>query len=217
MTPTYEEMLTGSTTWRGSHEGISYILNHHGFRNGDEYAGDEYAPGTWTYYLIIPEQMYPHRWQDFAVTHRENGYCDFGPAFDHDMFDSEITWQSSEPYWDRKTERQWDQSKVGCDYAHLWHRERGYPDTFDSVTADAKRTVEAFLRANLDRYYRCAYSGKWAPRDEFYTSVSGALIHVSMESEIPEGWVTWKRAEAIEDAEFVEIAAKAVVAIEDMR
>jgi hypothetical protein len=61
VTPTYEEMLKGSTQWRGNHMGMSYLLSHHGHRTGNEYPGVEYNPGTWCYYLIVPEQMYPHR------------------------------------------------------------------------------------------------------------------------------------------------------------
>jgi hypothetical protein len=193
MTPTYEELLKGSTQWRGDYMGLSYLLSHHGYRKGDEYESAEYNPGTWCYYLIVPEQMYPHRWADFAVTRKESGYEQFGPAFDHDMFDTEITWQSSEPYFDRKTERTWDAAKIGCDYAHLWHRERGYPDNYTSVTADAKRTIEKFLAANPDCHVRCDYSGKWDAPDQFYTAVNGRRVHLSVESAIDDGWVGWKR------------------------
>jgi hypothetical protein len=194
VTPTYAELLKGSTQWRGEHMGLSYLVSHHGHRAGDEYQGAEPNPGTWCYYLIVPEQMYPHRWSDFAVTTGEHGYGVFGRGFDHDMFDSEITWQSSEPYFDRKTGRKWDASKVGCDYAHLWHRERGYPDTFDSVTADAKHTVEKFIAANPDRHVRCDYSGKWDQPDQFYTAVNGRRVHLSVESSLEPGWLGWKRA-----------------------
>lgn len=192
-TPSLQELLKGSTQWRGEHKGVSYLLSHHGYRNGDEYAGAEYNPGTWCYYIIVPEQMFPHRWADFAVTRKAAGYEQFGPAFDHDMFDSEITWQSSEPYYDRKTERMWDAAKVGCDYAHLWHRERGYPDTFGSVTMDAERTVEKFLAANPDRLLRCDYSGKWGQEADFYTAVNGRRVHLSQEANIDDGWIGWKR------------------------
>lgn len=194
MTPTYEEMLKGSTQWRGDHMGMSYLLSHHGHRTGNEYPGVEYNPGTWCYYLIVPEQMYPHRWPDFAVTRKESGWEQFGPAFDHSMFDTEITWQSSEPYWDRKTERQWDAAKVGCDYAHLWHRERGYPDTFDSVTCDAKRTVEKFLAANPDRHMRCEYGGIWDVADAFYTAINGRRVHRSYEAKMDDSMGSWKPA-----------------------
>lgn len=199
MTPTYEEMLKGCTTWRGDHMGVTYILSHHGHRTGDEYPGAESNPGTWCYYIIIPEQMYPHRWTDFAVTQGEYG-GNQGPSWDHDWFDSEITWASSEPYWCRKTKRQWDAAKVGCDYAHLWHRERGYPDTFDSVTQDAKRTVERLLAVNSDRCLRCDYSGIWDDDDCFYEAVNGRRVHVSQESLIDPKWDGWKRKDAMREA-----------------
>jgi hypothetical protein len=187
-TPTYDELLLGATTWRGEHEGVSYTLSHHGYRRGGEYPMEPH-PGIWCYYLIIPEQMYPHRWRDFACTRNERGFVDHGPAFTHEMFDTEITWSSSEPYWDRKTARMWDGAKVGCDYAHLWHHERGYPDTYQSVRHDAERTVAAFLEANPDRLFRCEYSGKWGEAEEFYTAVNGRRIHRSCE--IDPGWVGW--------------------------
>lgn len=186
MTPTYEELLKGATTWRDSHMGVNFSLNHHGYSAGGKYPYDEPRPGTWTYYLLIPEQMYPHRWADFAVTRKENGYEYHGPAFQHEMFDTEITWSSSEPYWDRKTERLWDAAKVGCDYAHLWHHERGFPDTYESVTQDARNTVEAFLAANPDHYLRCGYSGIWGKPEEFYTAANGCIVHKSQRE--ASGW-----------------------------
>lgn len=189
MTPTLEELLEGGTNWRKDHMGVSYLLSHHGYSAGGKYPYDDYRPGTWCYYLIVPEQMYPHRWSDFACVRDEGGWQKHGPAFEHEMFDSEITWSSSEPYWDRKTGRQWDASKVGCDYAHLWHAERGYPDTYQSVQRDAQRTIEVFLRAHPDRRLRCGYSGQWGEEGEFYTAVNGSLIHKSCE--IDAEWKGW--------------------------
>jgi len=190
MAPTYEEMLKGSTTWKASQEGVSIVLSHHGYRDGSEYAGAEFNPGTWCYYLLIPEQMYPHRWNDFACVRGDHGYESHGPAFDHDFFDSEITWSSSEPYFCRKEKRMFDLSKVGCDYAHLWHRERGYPDTYHSVMQDAINTAKKFLASHPDCHVRSDYSGKWAPSEEFYTAINGRLVH--RDDVIPEGWDSWK-------------------------
>lgn len=189
MTPSYEELLKGATTWKGSHEGVPFILSHHGYSKGDEYDGAKPHPGIWCYYLVIPEQMYPHRWSDFACTRSEYGFETHGPAFQNDFFDSEITWSSSEPYFCRKEKRMFDQSKVGCDYAHLWHSERGYPDTYESVKQDAVLTVKKFLAANPDRRIRSDYSGAWGTPDEFYTAINGRLVHLA--DEIPEGWDSW--------------------------
>lgn len=188
-TPTYEQLLKGATTWRNSHMGVDYLLSHHGFRKGDEYEGAQPAPGTWCYYLIIPEQMLPHRWQEFACTRHENGFEHAGPAWEAIDFDSEITWSSSEPYWDRTTARQWDAVKVGCDYVHLWHMERGYPDTFESVKLDAQHTVESFVRSTPDRLLRSQYSGIWAPADEFYTARNGSIVHRS--DSVDPKWTGW--------------------------
>lgn len=204
-TPSYEELLKGATQWKGEHEGVSYLLSHHGYRRGDEYPRAEPSPGTWCYYLLIPEQMYPHRWAEFACTRDEkHGYESRGPAWDCVEFDSEITWSSSEPYFDRKAMRAFDAVKVGCDYAHLWHMERGYPDTYESVRADAIRTVNSLLKEHPDRKFRSGYSHVWDDADRFYTAINGALVHV--DDDIPEGWARWKRPAS------AEAKARAVIA-----
>lgn len=193
MTPTYEELLEGATKWSFRHNDVTVILSHHGYSAGDRFPGDEPKPGTWCYYLLIPEQMYPHRWDDFRCTRAEHGFEHHGPGFCHDDFDSEITWSSSEPYFCRQTMRMWDAAKVGCDYAHLYHHERGYPDTYQSVKRDAIATVEKFLSRHPDRRLRSGYSNRWDLPERFYTARNGSFVHV--EDKIPDGWVMWKPAD----------------------
>lgn len=192
-TPTYKEFLEGSTTWRKEHKGVTYILSHHGYREGDEYPGAEQYPGAWCYYLLIPEQMFPHRWDDFKCTRSSHGFEEPGKAFNHGLFDSEITWSSSEPYLDRKEERMYDASKVGCGYNHLWHAECGYPDTYSSVNQDAILTIDRFLEANPDRLLRSSWSGKWGMPDQMYTANNGKTGHI--DDDIPDNFEGWKRAE----------------------
>ena len=89
MTPSYEEILTGATEWRFTHKGVSCLISFHSYRNDE----DEYMrhPGIWCYYILIPQLMFPHRWYDFRPILSEYG-CDFNSnGFNHDMFDSEIT------------------------------------------------------------------------------------------------------------------------------
>ena len=192
MTPTYEELLQGATKWNHSHHGVQIILSHHGFSSGGEYEGARPRPGTWCYYLMIPEQMYPHRWDDFKCIMGKHGYESPGPAFTHDMFDSEITYSRSHPYFDRHEKRTWDLSKIGCDYAHLWNEERGYPDTYESVKRDAELTVEKFLTANPDRCLKCEYSHKWGTPDDFYTAKNGRRVHNSYKGTFEGGWIQWE-------------------------
>jgi hypothetical protein len=178
MTPSYEELLEGATTWRKSHNDVTYILSHHGHRISETGSYWEQHPGTWCYYLLIPEQMYPHRWADFACVRGDHGFESNGPAFDGITFSGGITFSESQPYFDRKAARMFDLSKVGCDYNHSWQHDAGFPDTYKSVDADATRTVEEFLEKNPDRHFRCGYSGLWDAPDRFYESVGGWRVHV---------------------------------------
>ena len=193
MTPTYKELLKGATTWRLKHMDVDIILSHHGYRDGSEYEGAEPHPGTWCFYLIIPEEMYPHRWPDFACVRKGSGFETHGPAWDDDWFYSGITWSSSEPYWSRKENRLFDAAKVGCDYSHLWDMEQGYPQTFEWVKQDAERAVEQFLEAHPDRRLRSSWSHKWGAPDEFYRARNGGLVH--KEDELPENYDSWLPAE----------------------
>lgn len=191
MKPTYEEMLEGACKWVKKHKGVTYELSFHGYRPEGDSLGfyDEGHEGTWCYYLFVPEEMYPHRWDDFKTTY-EGGVGREGPAWESVEFDSGITWASNERGWCRKTNTPKETAKVGCDYNHLWHRESGYPDTYFSVDLDAKRSVESLLEQHPDYYCHCPYTGVWGPKKYFYESVGGWLVHKT--ADIPEGWDTWK-------------------------
>lgn len=198
-TPTYAEMLTGHTEWVRSHKGVSYLVSHHGHRTGEEYAGAEAHPGTWCWYLLIPQQMYPHRWDDFAVKVVEAPGNEFVPAFFYHTepeafsdlpFRGGITWSSNETQFDRKTGTSWAMSKIGCDYNHLWDEEAYFPDTFQSVCRDAERCIDAFIERHPDRHIRSDWSGRWDSPDRFYTAVNGRRAHV--EDEIPDDYGGWK-------------------------
>jgi hypothetical protein len=195
--PTYDELLSGWTQWRKQKDGVIFLLSFHGYREDQTVEGVflEGHPGTWCYYLLIPEQMYPHRWPDFACVRGEEGFESPGTAWDRVKFDSEITWSSSEPYWCRKTGREFDGVKVGCDYSHLWHREMGYADTFSSVTRDAEATVASFLGAHPDRHFRCEYGGTWDEPGNFYIAINGRRVHNSLKGTFREGWAkNWEEA-----------------------
>ncbi|MEM6668589.1 MAG: hypothetical protein AAF661_05165 [Pseudomonadota bacterium] len=192
MKPTYEEMLLGSTRWRGKAAKIDYETCFHGYREpGPEHDGH---PGIWTYYLIVPQQMYPHRWGEFKCVRKDNGFQQNGPAFDAIEFYGGITWASSEPYWDRKTKRQWDASKVGCDYCHLWDSERGYPHDYGWVRRDAENACRAFAKAHPDMNLRCDWSGVWGQSEEFYTARNGRLVH--RDAVIPDEYDGWREGAA---------------------
>lgn len=199
-TPTHKELLEGSTVWRKTHRGVTYLLNHHGYRENPENPYDDFEnhPGIWCYYLLIPEQMFPHRWTDFECVRGDHGFESVGPAWQHDWFDTEITFSENQPQYCRHTDRVWGGVKIGCDYAHLWHRDQGYPDTYESVARDARQTVDKFLEANPDRRLQSEYSHLWGEKEDFYTAKNGRLIH--KDDKVPEDWVSWHPADGEEVA-----------------
>lgn len=191
MTPTYEELLQGTTTWRFQHKGVSYSLSHHGYREGKQY-DDWYSEphcGTWCYYIHVTEQMYPNSWEDFKNVETEYGLTT-GPAWDHVDFYGGITWNSDEDFRDYKTKRIISCVKVGCDYNHSWDRDAGYWQGLEDVKRDAIKTIDGLLtRYPLERV-RCGYSGHWVRPEEAYTAINGQTV--AKVTELPEGYDSWK-------------------------
>jgi len=192
MTPTYEEMLRGCTTWKFNHKGIHYSLSHHGY-SGDGKArgvGDfGNHPGTWCYYLYANELQYPESWDSFKNIPKE-GYTSNGSAWDCVDFYGGITWCSDEPFYDRKLGRIVVQVKVGCDYNHLWDAEGFFYKGFDDVKRDATNSVEDLLKTFPLERVRCGWSGVWVKPEDSYTAINGATV--SHTAELPEEYELWK-------------------------
>lgn len=182
MKPTYELLLKGACTWREKHKGVEIILSFHSCTEYNK-------SGTWCYYLLIPKDMYPHRWDDFKCK-RVDGYERNGIAFDHVDFHGGITFSKNQKYYDPFRKEYKYSVKVGCDYAHLWDEEQGYPDDYASVLYDAKNSAEQFLNINSDYLFKSGYSHRWGEREDFYEAVNGCLVH--KDDAIPDNWLPWK-------------------------
>jgi hypothetical protein len=190
MKPTYEEALKGTIQWRSDYKDIGILLSFHGYREGEHY-----GQGTWCYYLLIDERMFNSKdWKkmwfkpvmyDWGMSHEYHHFPDVD-------FHGGITFYEQGEQYDRKTGKKFKTLKVGCDYAHLWDSERGYPDYYDSVLFDAKHSVSVLLNHFPDVKWKCAYSGIWDDKKNFYVAKNGKRIHNSMKDDIT--WDDWKAA-----------------------
>jgi len=202
MTPDHEEYKQGSTQWGFNEEGIAYQLSHHAVRKPDEH-NPEGHPGIWCFYLMLHEQMFPADvWQDeIRTTHDKSGFGNAGKGLERlNGWYGGITLAEAGWLYDRREKRWIETAKVGCDYAHSWDHDAGYPHTLNWVKRDAKATAIEFANNYPNRYRRCAYSGIWGPLDDFYTARNGALVSLSKEADIMKGatktsWPSqWARA-----------------------
>ncbi len=190
MKPTYEEALKGTMQWRDNYKDIGILLSFHGYREGEFQSA-----GTWCYYLLIDERMFNSKdWKkmwfkpvmyDWGMSHEYHHFPDVD-------FHGGITFYEQGKQYDHKTGKKFKTLKVGCDYAHLWDSERGYPDYYDSVLFDAKHSVTKLLEFFPDVKWRCAYSGIWDDKENFYVAKNGKRIHNSMKDDIT--WDDWKAA-----------------------
>lgn len=184
MKPTYEECLDAACKWRGEYNGIGYELSWHG--------RSDYMPqGTWCWYIFVSsQQFYPDDWVKLRLEREDKqllGSSWYGGWTWGEMF----TLLSKDGI-------EYEQVKVGCDYAHYWDQERGYPDTKASVERDVKRSIDLLCSMFPNRRERCEYSGKFDNAKEFYTARNGRRVHKSQEQSLRNDptWDGWLPATA---------------------
>jgi len=194
MKPSLEDFLDCSARWRGEHRGIAYELSWHG--------RSDYSPeGTWCYYLFVNSQQFSaDDWQKLRLTHEDREFAgSFRRHYDYDSFpdlDAHGGWTFGEmSVYLGRDGKEYEQVKVGCDYAHLWDHEGGFWQGRSAVEADCKHSINLLCEMFPARRQRCGYSGIWDDADKFYTAKNGALVHKSKQSDLPEGWALWQPAE----------------------
>lgn len=193
MKPTLEEYRTGCTTWNFSYKGTRYKVAHHG-------VSDYNREGTWCFYVFFNSKMFQSKddWALFDVKPVIKPYS--GDKFwEHVPYDDipEFNWHGGATFakihqvLDKFTGEYYPVLEVGCDYAHLWDEERGYPDTLESVKCDAFRVIDE-LHMRYPQNEICAYSGMIDHPSQFYTAKNGVMVHKSMEEKIRENkWENW--------------------------
>lgn len=187
MLPTLEDYLKSAARWNLTHQNVKIEISHHGV--------SEYSPaGTWCYYLLIDQRMFqrPEDWAlfDFPVETKQ-WTTSFHQHYPYERC-PDLNWHGEATFGERneaicnKTGKPYSWVKIGCDYAHLWDRERGFPDDLASVTADAKRSAEVLCQ-RYPQNERCGYSGLIDHPDRFYTAKNGARVHVSQVERFQDG------------------------------
>lgn len=198
MIPSHADFLECAAKWRGEHHGIAYELSWHG--------RSDYSPqGTWCYYLYLTEQQFsPEDWKRLRLAQEHKQF--FGGEswhrhYDYDAFpdlEAHGGWTYGEmTVFLGKDGKEYEQVKVGCDYAHLWDREMGFPECRATVQSDAKRSIDLLVEMFPNRRERCGYCGKYDEADQFYTAINGARVHRSQIDKLREtGWEKWMPADA---------------------
>ena len=197
MKPTYQDLLRCGATWRGEHLGIGYELSWHSCH-------EEHQPeGIWCWYIhLCDEQFSESDWAKLRLKkedkqlfedrwYRHWCYEDFPDIEPHCGF----TFGELKTYLGRDgKEHEW--VKIGCDYNHLWDREGGYWEGKDDVEHDVRKSIDLLIEMFPERKERCAYSGTYGERAEFYTAINGKRVHKSkIETFKKEGWENWLPAE----------------------
>lgn len=198
MIPSQADFLECAARWRGEHHGIAYELSWHG--------RSEYSPqGTWCYYLLLNEQKFsPEDWKRLRLAREDKQFFagqNWHRHYDYDAFpdlEAHGGWTYGEmTVFLGKDGKEYEQVKVGCDYAHSWDRDMDFPECRAIVESDAKRSIDLLIEMFPNRRERCGYCGMYDESDKFYTAINGARVHRSQIDKLREtGWEKWLPAEA---------------------
>lgn len=198
--PTLADFIDCAARWRGEHRGVSYELSWHGC--------SDYSPqGTWCYYIFVnSEQFCADDWKRLRLEREDKQFFGEGSWHRHFKYDDfpdlrphgEWTFGEMHTYLG-KDGKEYEQVKVGCDYAHLFDREGGFWEGRADVEREAKRSVDLLCDMFPSRRPRCAYSGRYDDADQFYTAKNGRLIHNSQKDKFDDGWAAWRPSEGILD------------------
>lgn len=151
--------LSKKTTWTGRENGVGFEIAFWG--EGSMCDGH----GMWNYYIDIPELAlseddFRRVWLEPSACHeRSNGaawptYDEYNSILNVDSWHGGIT-----AYYKRGgIDGAPRYVRVGCDYGHLWDRERGYGYTLDKIERDARQTVRDIQKV-LRFKTACAYTG----------------------------------------------------------
>lgn len=141
MTPTHETLLTGVTTWFRRYRGLGLEVKFWG--------ASEIPPGVWNAYIICRQPQFAKKdWRKMTQTrtffgsHVSHDY-DSGPWQNIDFHGGATFGELTKYYATEGREHQ--MVKVGCDYAHLWDKERGNPETLETVFAELERSADRLL------------------------------------------------------------------------
>lgn len=154
MSPTLEEYQSGTTRWVVRHSpGLLIEIAHHSH-------GRYHPEGIWNFYLILDEEFFPdpQLFRQFLATRSVTKLLEFSPYREQWAYEKlpDPGYHGGVTFYEQRTAVRSDNGqnkiivKIGCDYGHLWDKERGYPDTLESVKADATRAADNLLAQRFE-------------------------------------------------------------------
>lgn len=197
--PTLDDYKGGSTSWRDRHKDIMFTISHHG-------VSDHNQSGIWCFYIHLNEALFCNV-VDFDKFWREKKVIEFNGSFRETYdyndipdygFHSGITYYETS-HLTGKCGATHRAVKMGCDYAHLWDMERGYPYSLETVKQDAINFINK-MTDNIKFKSKCGYSGKIDTNDKFYIAKNGQSVHISKIKALQDnGWDGWLKDDTINE------------------
>jgi len=121
----------------------------------------------WCYYLYLHLKQFSDESlrKTLWVPARSNAWISVWDYSKCTFFDG-LSWNGGMTFYDKHIAPNKDRViEVGCDYDHLWDRERGYPATLQGVSRDAMATIDD-IHEQTEYLIRCLGDGRLVPESE---------------------------------------------------
>lgn len=153
--------LSHIETWHGLYRDIAFDVSHHA-------VSDFQRKGIWNYYILIPVDqlieadranfvLEPHEWN------RKRHGCPADVRYHYESL-PDLDLHGGCTFYDIIGSPGPRVVKIGCDYAHLWDNDAGYPADLKRCVDDAKHSIGVLWEVVPDMLRRCYYlGGFWKP------------------------------------------------------
>jgi hypothetical protein len=163
-----EKELNYKESWTGEYRGVRFEVVHW-------YLG-------WNYYLFVPVAQLPNETLQKLFNLRLKPYSHFngkrGYYFDYNSkaVISSLDWHCGITAYAKARDDAGNVIgyRMGCDYMHYW--DEGHIYCLESLTHDAKHSIDKLWELIPELKVRCAYNGEYYPENETYLTDKGVRV-----------------------------------------
>lgn len=161
--------LNHKDVWNGEYRNIKFeIVNWRlGSNNKDSFP-------CWNYYIYLPINQIPLEYHKYFIL--EGEYQKFSPDGQEHLFYkysdapyiSNLDWHGGITFYEKQweSERKLRGVKLGCDYAHYFDEQRGYPYTIEHVLMETEQTINKLHELIPNLKISCRWNGKFYDKSE---------------------------------------------------
>lgn len=166
--------LRHKDVWNGTYHNIRFEIVK--WKLGDN--------PNWNYYIYLPVDQIPVEFHKFffldgkreKLSPDGNEYLDYNCG--ETSYISDLDWHGGITFYEKELEGDGKLLgvKLGCDYAHYFDEEAGYPYNLEWVLSDTKHTIDKLHELIPNLKVSCRWDGKFRDVSECFELPNGGYV-----------------------------------------